>query len=283
MSSDEAPGDPRAIAIGDPDDPRLDPYRRLREREHRAPRPGAEHGTFIGESLLVVERMLARPGCARSVLVLPSRVRRLADRLPEGVPLYVAERDVMSRVAGFPIHRGVLAEGNRPRAADLELEAVIPAAPARSTLLVVEGVTHPDNIGMLFRVAAAFAVDAVVLSPDCHDPLYRRAVRLSIGHVLDMRWAWARDWGADLDRLAEGWGYELVGAATDRAAVAVGGAPALERLALVVGTEAHGLSDATLRRLRTRVRVPMAPGVDSLNVAVAAAVCLDRMSTGKRV
>jgi len=267
------------IQVHDPEDPRIAAYRAVRERDLRGDPSRA--GRFVGEQRLVVERMLALPGLTESVLCLPGRAAALAPHVPDGVPLYVAAKPVMAQIAGFPIHRGVLAIGRRPPPERLTLDAAVPRAPGPLTVLACEDVTHPDNVGMLFRTAAAFGVDAVVLSPGCHDPLYRRAIRLSIGHVLGMPWAWAPAWPDALDRLAAEWGAVRVGAATD-GAMPLDDAPRPERLVLVVGTESHGLSAAARSRLDLAVRIPMAPGIDSLNVAVAAAVCLHRLSRGAR-
>lgn len=265
--------------VTDPTDPRLAPYRAVRERDLRGDPSRA--GRFVGEQRLIVERMLALPGVAESVLCLPSLAVGLAPLVPDGVPLYVAEKPVMAAVAGFPIHRGVLAIGRRPPPGALTVDAAVPRRAGPLTVLACEDITHPDNVGMLFRVAAAFGVDAVVLSPGTHDPLYRRAVRMSIGHVLGLPWAWAPAWPRELDRLKGEWGAALVGAALEDA-VPLDAAPRPERLVLVVGTESHGLSGAVRARLDAAVRIPMAPGVDSLNVAAAAAVCLHRLSRGLR-
>lgn len=267
-------------AITEPDDPRVAPYRAVRERDLRG--DASREGRFVGEQRLIVERMLALPGVTESVLCLPALAGVLAPLVPDGVPLYVADKPVMAAIAGFPIHRGVLAIGRQPPPEALVLDAAVPRRHGPLTVLACEAITHPDNVGMLFRVAAAFGVDAVVLSPGTHDPLYRRSIRMSIGHVLGVPWAWAPAWPLELDRLRREWGAALVGAALDDA-VALDDAPCPERLALIVGTESHGLSGAVRERLDMAVRIPMAPGVDSLNVAAAAAVCLHRLSRGARV
>lgn len=272
------------IPIDDPADPRLEDYRHVRDRDllGAAGRPGL----FIGEQALIVERMLAVPGRTKSVLVLPGKVDRLAPRVPDDVPLYVAPGDVLEAVVGFDIHRGVLAVGWRPPPQALTLGAALPSPEARDaplTLLACEDITHHDNLGMLFRNAAAFGVDAVVLSPRCHDPLYRRCLRTSIGHALDVPYARSADWPADLAALRDRWGCTVVAAATGPGAVPLDDAPRSRRVALVVGTEGEGLSDGALAAADVRVRIPMRHGVDSLNVAVAAAVCLHRLSQGGRV
>ncbi|MFN8423992.1 MAG: RNA methyltransferase [Anaerolineae bacterium] len=269
------------IPIDDVDDPRIEDYRHVRDRDllGRAGRPGL----FIGEQRLIVQRMLARPGRTKSVLVLPSRLPSVGPLVPPDVPLYVAGENVMRAIVGFDVHRGVLAVGFREPDAAHTLLAALPAPSGDPlTVLVLEDITHHDNLGMLFRDAAAFGVDAVVLSPRCHDPLYRRCLRMSIGHVLDVPWARAADWPADLTALRARWGCTLIAAATGPGSVPLDDAPRSERIALLVGTEHDGLSAAALAACDARVRVPMRAGVDSLNVAVAAAVCLHRLSRGER-
>ncbi len=276
------------------DDPRIADFLDIRDRFLRdGPQGSQAPGRFVGEHALIVERMLLTPGCTRAVLILPNLLEHFEPLVPDGVPLYVAEKSVLSSIAGYPVHRGALAIGNRPSPETLTIDSALPDPRSSDSkasqltnqlsILVLEDVTHPDNVGMLFRVAAAFGVDAVLLSPGCHDPLYRRAVRLSAGHVLGMPWAWCRRWPDDLDALRDRWHLTLVGGVTDAGAVAVDSAPRPKRIAVVVGTESHGLSDEARRRLDLRVRIPMAPGIDSLNVATAAAVMLHALGQGERV
>ena len=278
----------RAEHIAHRDDPRIADFLDIRDRYLRDGAQGsAGPGRFVGEHALVVERMLDVPGCTRSVLVLPSLVERFEARMPEGVPLYVADKAVLESIAGFAIHRGALAIGNRPPPESLTIERALPP-PDRDTggpltVLVLEDVTHPDNVGMLFRVAAAFGADAVLLSPGCHDPLYRRAVRLSAGHVIGMPWGWCARWPDDLDDLRYRWDLSVVGGVVDDRAIPLDTAARPQRIALVVGTESHGLSAEARSRLGAAVRIPMAPGIDSLNVATAAAVMLHVLSRGERV
>lgn len=269
------------IPIDDVDDPRIEDYRHVRDRDllGRDGRPGL----FIGEQRLIVQRMLARPGVTKSVLVLASRLAAVGPLVPPDVPLYVAGEPVLRAIVGFDIHRGVLAVGYRPPDGARTLPAALPAPSNEPlTVLVCEDITHHDNLGMLFRDAAAFGVDAVVLSPRCHDPLYRRCLRMSIGHALDVPWARSADWPADLAALRTHWGCTLVAAATGEGSVPLDMAQRPERIALLVGTEHSGLSAEALAACDARVRVPMRAGVDSLNVAVAAAVCLHRLSRGTR-
>lgn len=257
-------------------DPRLDEYRDIRDRDLRRGR-----SLFIGEQALVVQRMLSRPGVTRSVLIASNWLDRIAPLAAPDVPVYVTEPRTMKAVAGFDIHRGVLALGyrsavERPTLPDdlLSRETL--------TLLACEDITNIDNIGLLFRNAAAFGVDAVLLSPACHDPLYRKSLRVSIGHALDVPFARSLDWIGDLRGLEQR-GITLIAAATAEHAVDVDAVQPPRRVALVVGQEFDGVTRPTLEACRHVVRIPMAPGVDSLNVGVAAAVCLHRFSRGRRV
>ena len=155
----------------------------------------------------------------------------------------------------------------------------------RSTVLVCESIRNIDNIGSLFRVAAAFGVDAVVLSPDCHDPLYRKSLRVSIGHALSIPWARSEDWAGDLDRLRTRHDLHLIGASVGDGSTLPEAVPTdyRNRIGLVMGSEFDGLGSESTSGCDALVRIAMAEGVDSLNVAVAAAVLLDRFSTAPRV
>lgn len=307
--------------VQDPSDARLEPYRLVQDRD----RGGAESrpGLFVGETAIVLEAMLARPGCTRSILASEAQAERaiaLVERARSAWPrgtsepqLLVVPNALVEGIVGFNVHRGLLAIGERP--APRALETLIPAAPEPATLLCVEGVNNMDNIGQLFRVAAAFACCGVVLSPECHDPLYRKSLRVSCGHVLRVPFVRSAAWSVDLERLRGEHGFALIGATgqgdplgTRSVGAARGaldaltgpGAPRREgephahsgaapsgatapRVALLVGAEFAGLAPETLAACDRRVRIPMAPGVDSLNVAVAAAVLLDRFSLGRRV
>ena len=270
--------------IEDLDDPRLDDYRDIRDRELHGrdgldgDGPPGRGGLFIGEQLLVVERMLGLPGVTRSVLIAPRWRDRVGPLAPPQVPVYVAPLTLMKRVAGFDIHRGVLAVGNR---ASVEREGLELPPDGPLTLLLCEEIRNIDNIGLLFRNAAAFGVDGVLLSPRCHDPLYRKSLRVSIGHALTVPFARSRDWPADLGRLRAK-SVTLIAAATAPDAVDLETLSCPRRVGLLVGSEYDGLPAATLKLADHIARVPMAAGVDSLNVAVAAAVCLHRFSTGRR-
>jgi tRNA G18 (ribose-2'-O)-methylase SpoU len=242
-------------------------------------------GVFVVESARAVRQLFASDWPVGSVLLRPERLDSVADVVAEaqarGVPVYVADRDVYDAVAGFPVHRGVLALGiRRPEPAVVDLTA------DRDLVLVVEGVNDHENMGALFRDAAAFGVGAVLLDPSSCDPLYRRSIRVSVGHVLRMPFARVEPWPAGLSTLTRaGFGLFALdpsGPATieDAAALRPG------RVAVLVGSEDRGLSAGALAAATARARIPMAAGVDSLNVAVAAAVALHRLAgpePGRRV
>lgn len=263
------------IRIDDPADPRLEDYRTLTDPALRK-RYEAERGVFIVESALAVTALAASPhaGATRSVLVGERKLARLAGVVEAlaaaGAAVYTASAEVLEATAGFPLHRGVVAAVSRPE----PLDPTALTTTAR-TVLAVEGVNDHENLGALFRSAAAFGVDAVLLDPTCADPWYRRCVRVSMGHVLQVPHARAV-WPDGLTALArDGWRVVALTPGTDALLHAAPVPAADERVAVVVGAEGPGLDAATLAAPGVDpVRIAMAPGVDSLNVAMAATVAL---------
>lgn len=237
------------------DDDRLAPYRQLREADlHRV------DGLVACEGELVLRTAVARGLVIRSVLATFGWVARLADL---DLPLLVVDQATMDGTVGYPIHRGLVAMAERP-----EPRTVADVVTGARTVAGLEGVNDHENLGALFRNAAALGVDAVVLDGRSADPLYRRSARVSLGHVLTVPHARSPRW---LDEL-EAAGLELVALTPDPAADPVDELARLGPVALLVGAEGPGLSAATLARAHRRVRVPMVPGVDSLNLATAAAI-----------
>lgn len=263
-------GEVDLLAIDDAGDLRVADLRRLNDASVRRPYE-RDHAIAVAEGDLVVRRAVEVGASFRCVLVAETRVEALADVLDlVDAPVYVADRRVVNEVVGFDLHRGVVASIDRP--AERTVEDVVPA-PARR-LLVVEGVNDPENLGSLFRTAAGLGADAVVLDPTCADPLYRRSLRVSMGHALALPWARARRWPEVLGQLrAEGW---TLAAMTPAGAVDLDdvGLAGVGRLAVLVGAEGPGLSPPTLATADVRVAIPMAAGVDSLNVATSAGVAL---------
>ena len=233
---------------------------------------------FIVEGRLALEAVLASPYPLRSVLALRRRLSALDElHLPGAVPVYAVDDDVMAALTGFDVHRGLLAVAGRlPPEPPEDLLARVESP----LLVVVEGVNDQENLGAIFRNAAAFGAGGVLLDPTCGDPLYRRSVRVSLGHVLRVPFARLTPWPASLSALRHA-GYAVLALTPSPGAESIEDvACELKNLAvaLVVGAEGPGLSRAALDMAR-QVRVPMAPGVDSLNVAAATAVALHRFST----
>lgn len=255
------------IAIGSLDDPRLIAYRHL--KEHNATR---RENLFIVEGDKLVERLLASPCEVGSLLLAETYVERFAARLPEGVPAYVVPQAWVEELVGFNFHRGVLGCGRRP--ANPALEAIARPAAPRSTLVVCPDVQNPENLGALFRLARGFGVDGVLLGPRCADPLSRRVLRVSMGASLEVPWRYQPDIQTDLARLRDEYGYELWATVVGAGAVPLGGLRRPPRLGLLFGSEGHGLPSDCIAQCRQRVTIRLQPGVDSLNVAVAAGIFL---------
>lgn len=265
------------IEIDSPDDPRIAEFRDVRERDLTG-----RAGRFIAEGTVVL-RMLAevhaagRGFAAEKILLLRSRVRGIAailDRFPEEVPVYVADAPVLEGIVGFHLHRGILALGRRTEGQDLA--ALLADLPERALILVACGISNHDNVGSMFRNGAAFSVDALLLDETSCDPLYRKALRVSVGSVLTVPY---RRGGAAmniLSTLAEHgfaiWGLSPNGDIDIRAI------PASDRMALVVGTEGEGLPQEVLAAFGN-ARIPQSKGLDSLNVATATGIALFAISS----
>ena len=266
------PGVAQMVEVSEAGDPRVDDFRDLSTADRRPDRPGGR-GLVIAEGVVVVERLLDSPYPVRSLLGVRRRIETLADRLaPLDVPAYVADADVMADVVGFHLNRGVLAVADR--APEVEPEQLIAGS---RRLVVLEGVGDHENLGALFRNAAALGVDGVLLGEGCSDPLYRRSIRVSMGHVLRVPFARLRSWPADLDLLRDN-GFR-VAALTPRADSAALRDARLDdgRVAVLLGSEGPGLTDEAIAAADLAVRIPMAGGVDSLNVATAGAIAFHAM------
>lgn len=265
----------KVAKIADPGAAAAAPFRLLRD-----PDALAAAGLFAAEGRLVIERLLGEASRFRmgALLATPRALGALAPLLLARAPdalLLSAEQPVLEAVVGHRLHRGCVALAER--GAPAEPGAVISGARAAGrALLVCENIADPDNLGGLFRNAAAFGVAGVLLSPGGGDPLYRKAVRASMGAVLEIPFARCAPWPAALGALGAA-GYRVV-ALAPRAPVAIEALPAATASALLVGSEADGLSAAALAAADVAVRIPMAPAVDSLNVATAAAVALHRLA-----
>ncbi len=260
------------IAIDDPADARLEDYRNVPDAELIARR-----GIFVAEGRLVVARLIADSRfITRSVLVTDAARRAMSDVLDRrvdgarAIPVYVVPPWMMNAIAGFDIHRGCLAIGERTAPAAWQDVT----GPARR-IVVVERVANADNVGAIFRHAAAFGVDAVLLDAASTDPLYRKAIRTSMGASLRVPFARLEPWPAALrDVRAQGCSLVALTPSADRTLQEVAGETAGEKIALLLGHEGEGLSAEALAECDRRARIPMAPGVDSLNVATACAIAL---------
>jgi tRNA G18 (ribose-2'-O)-methylase SpoU len=268
--------------VSDPDDPRLDDFRDLNSIDRRPDLPTGK-GLVIAEGVLVVQRMLASRFTPHALLGTERRLDELKDDLVGATnltaPFYRTSADVMAQVVGFHLNRGVLAAARR--VPEYGVEQLVEGA---RTIAVLEGVNDHENLGAIFRNAAGLGVDAVVFGSGCADPLYRRAVRVSMGHALLVPYAHSANWPADLGMLKET-GFRLLAMTPDGEACALAEAMAGvrdARIAVLVGAEGPGLTPATLRLSDVRVRIPMSRGTDSLNVATAAALAFyERVRLGE--
>jgi tRNA G18 (ribose-2'-O)-methylase SpoU len=252
----------------DPGDPRVDDFRGLTDARARADLE-AERGIFVAEGTYAVDRVLASGLEVRAVLAVPAKAERLRT---SGVQVLCAPRQVFADIVGFRSSRGVIASVARPPAASVE-DLV-----GRSPLLVLEGIADPENLGSLFRAAAALGATGVILDPRTADPWTRRSVRVSVGAVCAVPFARAGTWPGVLTELGRA-GYDLVALTPADDAVPIDRLVPSGRTALMVGTEAEGLTTAALEESDRRVRIPMASGMDSLNVSHAAAIALHHLRT----
>lgn len=268
------------IRIEDPADPRIAEFRDIRERDLVGRR-----GHFIAEGTVVL-RMLAashtRPKpefSAEKLLLLENRVEGVGELLaqfPHEVPVYVASGSVLDQIAGFHLHRGVLALGRRIEQRDAE--ALLASLGETALIAVCCGISNHDNIGSIFRNAAAFGVNALLLDDTCCDPLYRKALRVSVGSVLSVPFARGGEALGLLEQVHEA-GFDIWGL-SPRGKTDIRDVPRVKRIALVTGTEGEGLPDHIMRRFQT-ARIPQMPQLDSLNAATATGIALYEMARGQ--
>ncbi|OEI82895.1 RNA methyltransferase [Brucella sp. BO3] len=261
------------FVIDDADDIRLAPYRDIREKDLVG-----RQQRFIAEGKVVLNVLFSSSARfeTESLLVLENRLGGLTEQLrqlPPGVPVYSVPQAIMDAVAGFHVHRGILAVGRRKSQPDLR--DMLAALPQKSLVVVLCGISNHDNVGSIFRNAAAFEADCVLMDETCCDPLYRKAIRVSVGAALKVPYFH----GGTIDdinaALAEA-GFNLL-ALTPSAPRSIYEATICERQALLLGTEGEGLPSRLLERLET-VRIPMSKTFDSLNVATASGIALSRFS-----
>lgn len=260
-----------AVWIEDPRDPRVRDYFQLTDVALRRVLEPAE-GLYLAESDKVIGRALGAGHRMRSLLLTPRWATELtglvAPALADGIPVYVGSAPVIEEMTGFHLHRGAIAAMHRPA-----LPSVADVVAGARRVAVLEDVVDHTNVGAAFRSAAALGVDAVLVTPRCADPLYRRSVRVSMGTVFQVPWTRIDPWPGGVEEL-QGMGFTVAALALTDDAVSL---EDLERqpparLALVLGTEGDGLSRRTVDAADLTVRIPMGGGVDSLNVAAASAV-----------
>jgi tRNA G18 (ribose-2'-O)-methylase SpoU len=255
------------IKVDDSTDPRLADYRELRDVELRK-HLEAEHGLFLAEGEKVVRRAVEGGYEARSFLMAPRWLTGLADVLDSSdAPCYVVSEELAEEVTGFHVHRGALASLQRR-----SLPSVASVLEHARTVVVLESVVDHTNVGAIFRSAAALGVDAILLSPRCADPFYRRSIKVAMGAVFTVPFARMDDWYDGVVGLTAA-GFTTVALTPAEDAVDIADAvDGVDRVALLMGSEGHGLSERWMSSADVRAVIPMAEGIDSLNVAAAAAV-----------
>jgi len=271
---------PPLIRIEDAADDRIAGYRDIRERDLIG-----RTGRFVAEGTVVLRLLIdahvaGGAFAAESLLLLENRISGLDDileRVPDDVPVYVASRETMNAIAGFDIHRGVLALGKRREPPSVE--TLLTRLPENALVVAACGIANHDNIGAIFRNAAAFGADAVLLDETCCDPLYRKALRVSVGSVLRLPYARQGSIEAMLSALSACgfhlWGLSPAGSTDIR------NIQPSPRLALLTGTEGEGLPQAILKSIRT-ASIPQAPGLDSLNAGTATGIALFAMASAMK-
>jgi tRNA G18 (ribose-2'-O)-methylase SpoU len=254
------------VRIADPADPRLSDYIGLTD-VHLRRSLEAEHGLFIAEGDKVIRRAMAAGYPVRSMLVADDRLALIEDvAATVSAPLYVVPAAVAEQLTGYRVHRGALASMRR-----LPLPEPAGLLAAARRIVVLEDVVDHANVGAVFRCAAALGFDAVLLAPRCADPLYRRAVKVSMGAVLNVPYARLADWRSGLAEIRAAT-FRLIALTPDPSATDIGQIRPEGKLALLIGGESPGLSARWLAAADEAVRIPMRRGIDSLNVAAAAAI-----------
>lgn len=259
------------IVINDLDDPRLAPYRHL-----KATNLTRDRDEFVVEGAKLVERLLASRFPVVSVLATDRHALGLVGRVPESVMLYVVPHELLRTLVGFSFHQGVLGCGTR-RPWPEPVSWLRDRGP-RLTIVVCPELCNPENLGSMLRLADVFGIDGALVGPNCPDPFSRRVLRVSMGFALWRPTLVAADLPATCARLRDELGFELVAAVVDPDAEPFDARPRPDRLALVLGTEADGLAPDWVARCQRRVTIPMRPGAESLNVALAAGILLYHFS-----
>jgi tRNA G18 (ribose-2'-O)-methylase SpoU len=272
-----------SVCIESLNDPRIVAYCNLRDRTLRGEQ------MFVAEGRLLVERLLASRFDVESLLVAESLAAEFAPRVPQGVPIYVASEHLLQSIIGFYLHQGVLAVGKRR--SEMSLEEMLGGADCQSAahdrsatcpttplgVVICPAITKPENMGLVFRVAAGLGADGILLGPQCCDPFSRRCLRVSMGAVFSAPFRKSPDLAADLDQLRDRWGVEIVAAVLDERAVPLFSIRWPRRAAVMLGNEFDGLDDRWLSYCSQRATIPMARQTDSLNLGVAAGIFVYEM------
>ena len=261
------------IEISDLSDPRLADYTQSTDVALKKARD-TEHGLYIAESALVLERALRAGHRPRSVLTLANTLDEARALVGDDVPVFVGPGELLTELTGYVLHRGLIAAMHRPALPD---PAALLAGARR--ILILENVTDPTNVGAIFRSAGAIGADAILVTPRCSDPFYRRAIRVSMGTVLQVPWTRVGDWVITRRLLTEH-GFHVAALALTPDAVSLRDVNGEQhaRLALLLGAEGEGLTDEALAASDSVVQIPMKHGIDSLNVAAASAVAMWALS-----
>ena len=255
------------ISIESLDDPRVESYRNLKMKNLQR---GGEF--FIAEGKKVVERLLESNFQTASVFISRKRIDEWNKKVPNDVPLYVADQDVMNHLVGFDFHVGVVGCGvRRPNDA---LKSVLSQTAKRLTVVVCPHCDNPENLGAIVRIGAAFGIDALLLGKSCCDPFSRRVIRVSMGTAFKLPIIESTDLGRDLVRLKNEWQFELAATVLDERAEVVDRANRSSRFGILLGNEDTGLDESWTRFCNRHLTIPMSLGTDSLNVAVTAGIIL---------
>jgi tRNA G18 (ribose-2'-O)-methylase SpoU len=266
------------VPISDLDDPRIAIYRQL-----KATNQTRWSGEFVVEGEKLLDRLLESPFPLSSVLVGDRHESRVAAKVPDGVPLYVVAHEALDLLIGFNFHQGVLAAGRRRPWPWPDLDGLMAGLGPRATLVACPRLDNPENLGTLARLGDVFGVDALLVGPRCPDPLSRRVLRVSMGTALRLPLVISRAIDADVARLGATWGF------TTAATVVTPGADTEpldafrrpDRLAILFGSESAGLAPEWVARCDRRLTIPMRPGAESLNLAVAAGIILYHLTRGR--
>jgi tRNA G18 (ribose-2'-O)-methylase SpoU len=259
---------PHPMLISSLEDPRIDPYRKLKDREI-----ARDGGRFIAEGEFIVRRLLASDYPVESVLLAERRVAEIGLLVPTDVPVYVASNELLRQIIGYRFQSGVIAVGRRKPSASID-QIVTAHSGGSLTLVVCPETASAENLGSLIRISAGFGADAVVLGERCCDPFWRQAIRVSMGTVFSQPIVRSENLLKDLAGLRQRHRFDLVASVLDSSAEPLEVSRRAERIAILFGNEAQGLEPQYIESCDRRVTIPMRQGIDSLNVAVAAGIFL---------